>query len=90
MKCPHPRVHLCFLHMTQPKIFKKNFFYLQVQILVTGSLHLIGGILNLIDPDLWKHKKSDQEILEENNLVQSYNEMEKDVHNSPAKFYKSS
>jgi hypothetical protein len=51
---------------------------------------LIGGILNLIDPDLWKRKKSDQEISEEKKLVQSFTEMEKDVHNSPAKFYKSS
>ena len=49
---------------------------LQVQVLVTGSLHLIGGILNLIEPDLWKRKKSAQQISEERKVIQTYNEIQ--------------
>ena len=44
--------------------------------LVTGSLHLIGGILNLIEPDLWKRKRSEEEICQERKLVESYNEIQ--------------
>ena len=49
---------------------------LQIQILVTGSLHLIGGILNLIDPDLWKRTKSEEEISEETKVIQTYNQIQ--------------
>ena len=49
---------------------------MQIQILVTGSLHLIGGILNLVDPELWKRKKSEQEISEETKVIQTYNQIQ--------------
>jgi hypothetical protein len=52
-----------------------NVNLLQIQVLVTGSLHLIGGILNLVDPDLWKREKSEQEISEETKVIQTYNQI---------------
>jgi len=40
--------------------------------LVTGSLHLIGSVLNQIEPDLWSRMPTEQEKAEREKIIKIY------------------
>ena len=46
----------------------------QIQVLVTGSTHLVGGVLEIICPDVFF--QSELEIKEEQRIVQEYESLD--------------
>ena len=51
-----------------------------VQILVTGSLHLVGGVLELVKPDVCHMTK--EELAREGEIVREYLNITENVHHS--------
>ena len=47
----------------------------EVQVYVTGSLHLVGGVLSFIHPNF--HEKTPNELKEESILIQQYSSISK-------------
>jgi len=51
----------------------------QVQVLVTGSLHLVGGVINIINPNIWSDVSSDELAAKKSEMIKLYDRLELDT-----------
>ena len=50
--------------------------FCQVQVLVTGSLHLVGAVINQVDPTMWDTSSTEKFTSEKEEVTRLYDSLE--------------